>query len=584
MRLALYPGECQALNGPHPSRRACRSHPATTSADSGHEPPDTPTRAEQGAPPPGESGRARGVAADLPGYPRRVDTPALSGPSYWETSAPAPDRTEVELPAEVDVAVLGAGIAGITTAHLLTMAGRSVALVEAGRIASGVSGKTTAKVSTQHGMKYHRLAMLHGREAAARYADSQTAALEWIAAEVDRLGVDCAFRRTASWLFTEDPERVPDLRREAEAAAGAGLTAEFRDSAGLPFDTAGAVLVTGQAEFHPRRWLLALAEHAEAAGCVVAEGVRALTVEPGGPGRVVLTTRGRLRARDVVVTTHYPILDRGVFFARLDPVRDLVVAAPVDDPPDGMFLGVDSGHSVRTTPLPDGRRLLIALGEHYRPGSHEDVVGRHHRLAEWARQRFGAGEPTHHWSAQDLTTPDGLPYVGRYLPAGHHLWVATGFAQWGMTGGTLAGLLLRDLVTGEDNDWAPLYDPGRIPRLGAAPNAARFNATVARHAVGDHVRAIGNQRRPADLAPGEATVTRVGARLVAAHRDEEGTLRAVSARCTHLGCLVAFNNAERTWDCPCHGSRFDLDGSVRCGPAVHPLSTVDPSELDSGQS
>ncbi|WP_191892533.1 (2Fe-2S)-binding protein, partial [Streptomyces griseoaurantiacus] len=174
-------------------------------------------------------------------------------------------------------------------------------------------------------------------------------------------------------------------------------------------------------------------------------------------------------------------------------------------------------------------------------------------------------------------TPDALPYIGRYLPGVHNLWVATGFGQWGMTGGTLAGLLLRDLVTGEENDWAPLYDPARRPRLGSLPTVGRFNATVARHAAVDHARALGNRRQPADLAPGEATVTRVGSRLVAAHRDEEGVLHTVSARCTHLGCLVAFNNAERTWDCPCHGSRFRPDGSVLHGPAVHPLSPVDVS-------
>ncbi|HEY8374591.1 MAG TPA: FAD-dependent oxidoreductase [Pseudonocardiaceae bacterium] len=502
------------------------------------------------------------------------------GPSYWERSAPGPDRTATPLPAEADVVVAGAGIAGLTTAYLLTLAGRSVVVLEADRVAAGVSGATTAKISAQHGMKYRKLVSRHGRDAAARYAAGQLAALAWIEAEAQRLGVDCEFSRRDSWLFVEDPTQLRALQEEAEAQVEAGLPAEFTD-ADLPFPTAGAVRLRDQAQFHPRRWLLALAEHAAAAGCVIAENARVLDVEGSGP-RVVRSTRGDVRAEHVVVTTHYPILDRGGFFARLDPVRDLVVAGVVPEgtAPQGMYLGVDRHHSIRTAPYPDGRQLVIVLGEHYRTGQAVDVLQRYRRLADWAQERLGVPEPAYWWSSQDLGTPDGLPYVGRYHPRAHGLWVATGFGQWGMTNSTLAGMVLRNLIVGDEDEWAGLFAPGRIPGARAALSLLRSNASVASHLVSGHVHALGETRRPADLEPGQAEVCRVGNWLVAAYRDPEGTLHAVSARCTHLGCVVTFNNAEKSWDCPCHASRYGLDGRVLHGPAVRPLQRIDPTSLD----
>jgi Rieske Fe-S protein len=237
----------------------------------------------------------------------------------------------------------------------------------------------------------------------------------------------------------------------------------------------------------------------------------------------------------------------------------------------GTYLDADTHHSVRTA-LVDGVRHLIVGGEHYRVGDHVDVRARYARLEAWAGEKLGLTDVQYRWSAHDLSTVDGVPYVGRYHPRAKNLWVATGFGQWGMTGGVAAGLLLRDLVQGESSETADVFDPNRFS-LRAAGSVVSNNVTVAKFLAGDHVRAL---RAPAlsDLPAGEATVTRQGASMVAAYRDDSGALHAVHARCTHLGCLVAFNNAERTWDCPCHGSRFDVDGAVIQGPAVHPLRRI----------
>jgi Rieske Fe-S protein len=247
---------------------------------------------------------------------------------------------------------------------------------------------------------------------------------------------------------------------------------------------------------------------------------------------------------------------------------------PADRAPTDLYLSLDSGHSLRTAPYRDGQVLAIVLGEHYRPGAETDVERRHRALADWAHDQLGLTEIHYRWSAQDNTTVDRLPYIGRYSRRRQHLWVATGFGQWGMTNGTLAGMVLRDLILGTDNPWIELFDPARLTVRQSFADFVQDNAAVAEHFVADRIRAV--QAGPVeDLRPGEAMVATVGGRLAAVRRDPEGDLVALSGRCTHLGCAVAFNDDEQTWDCPCHGSRFGLAGEVVQGPATAPLARLD---------
>ena len=507
------------------------------------------------------------------GYADRVDITLPDPCSYWLADCPPGAPREIGVPPPVDVAVVGGGIAGITIAYLLKQAGRTVALVEARRLLDGVTGYTTAKVSAQHGLIYAELRERFDAETAAGYGASQLAALDWLRTEIARIGVECQWADRDSFVYAQDAGRRDRLRREADVAAECGLPASFVDDVDLPYPTAGAVRFTGQAQFHPVRWLRALADRIPGEGSYVVEQTR---VHDVGPDAGTLSTdRGELRARDVVIATHFPILDRGFFFARMAPVRDLVVAGPVPagQAPSGMYLAADTGHSIRATPLADGRELVIVLGEHYRPGTQSEVTDHHRALARWAVSRLGLASVDYRWSAQDNSTVDRLPYIGRYTHGSRHLWVATGFGQWGMTNGTLAGLLLRDLITGADNPWARLYDPARTTLRQSAGAFVRDNATVARHFIGDRLRAA-LADTPSDLGPGQAAVCTVGGHLTALHRDHDGQLTALSARCTHLGCAVAYNNAEQTWDCPCHGSRYALDGSVIQGPATEPLQPL----------
>lgn len=519
----------------------------------------------------------------------RVTGPYVEGMSHdvpatrpiWH-EVDLPDRTG-DLPPETDVLVVGAGIAGLTTAALVARSGRDVTVLEAARIGSGVTGHTTAKISVQHGLIYQALRKQRGPVAAARYGRAQTEALGWIAAEVETQQVDCDFQRRDSYLFTTQRSGHRSLLVESSAAEESGLVGEVVGQVDLPFEVTGALRTPDQAQFHPVKWLGHLADVVEHAGGLVREGVRVIGV-PLLDGRdevtEVYTARGTVRAREVVIATHYPILDRSAYFTRLTPVRDLVVAGPVTgSAPSGMFLSVDAdSHSVRSIIGADGRPGLVVGGRHHRPGARGDVAGDYEALADWAQRDLGLRQVTHRWSAHDLTTPDRVPLVGRYAPWNRHLWVATGFGLWGMTNGTAAGHLLHDLLLDTaDPDMASLFDPLRLPRPFAVPHLAHEAATVGAHLVGGVGRAVVTGLSVDDLAPGTARVGRVGPRVVAAYRSPDGQVRAVSARCTHLGCTVAFNNAEQTWDCPCHGSRFALDGAVLQGPATEPLRRIDPS-------
>ncbi|MDQ3956772.1 MAG: FAD-dependent oxidoreductase [Actinomycetota bacterium] len=495
-------------------------------------------------------------------------------PSYWIESTP--DRTFDALAADlrVECLVIGAGIVGLTAAYLLQRAGMDVAVVEMDGIARGVTGYTTAKVTSGHGQIYSRLEKKHGREAAALYAQAQEAGLAQVAALVADESIDCDFERKDNYVYCEDPSDVPSIEQEAEAASQAGLPVELVHSTTLPYRVAAAVRLPHQAQFHPRKYLLSLVDLLASRGCSIFERTRATGVDDGSPCRVE-TDRATITADHIVVATHYTFLDRSLLFPRVHPKRSYAVAGPVppDRIPDGMFLSTEPTWSVRTIPAGD-ETLVLAGGSGHDVGQHYDTDERYARLEAWARDRFGMTEIRSRWSTQDGSSVDGLPYIGRLTPGARNVYTATAFGKWGMTNGTIAGMLITDLIAGAENPWASLFDPHRVTLKASAQKLATENVKVARHWVGDRVKHP-QGGSPEDLAPGEAAVSGTGVGQVAAYRDEAGTLHRVSAVCTHLGCIVTWNNAERSWDCPCHGSRFDYEGRVIQGPAVKDLEKKD---------
>ena len=505
--------------------------------------------------------------------PEREERPRHK--SLWVATAPGDRYPPLAGEAAFDVAVLGGGVAGLTTAFLLKRAGKTVAVVEAGRIARGVTGHTTAKVTTSHDLIYAKLAARFGESGARTYAEANTAALDLVARLVAELAIDCDFARESSYVYGESERDLERIRDEVAAARRAGLPASLVSDTGLPFPVVGAVRFADQAQFHPRRYLLSIAGRIPGEGSSIYEGTRALAVHEGSEGAPcrVTTDRGVIRAKDVVVATHYPFLDRGLFFARVHPKREYVICAPLEPTrdPAGMYLSAGSPtRSVRTAPTPDGLTLIVS-GEKHPTGAEPNTDERYRRLVGFAREWFRVKEPTYSWSTQDNYSVDGVPFIGRLTPSSERLYVATGFGAWGMTNGTLAGIILADLIRGAANPWADFFSPSRITPVASAPRFAAENLKVAGHFLGDRFGV--REATPQELASGEARVMALDddETIAAVYRDEAGILHAVSAACTHLGCLVRWNPAERSWDCPCHGSRFDVDGRVLHGPAVRDL-------------
>ncbi len=444
--------------------------------------------------------------------------------SLWYEGRRPAERAPLDRDIGCDVVVVGAGIAGLTTALLCEGEGMRVAVLEMRRVAAGATGYNTAKLSSLHGLTYTRLEKSVGRDGARLYGEANEAGIARVFELAAELGIDCDLRRKPNYTYSEDPADVEALRAEAELAGELGLPASYVEELDLPYPVAGAVRFDEQAEFHPVRYADGLAA---ALRGPLHEDTRVTGIDGGR----VKTARGpRVSAEHVVVATHLSFLDRGLYFARCHPERSYVVAGRGAELPAGMYLSTESpAHSVRA----HGDWLLVG-GESHKTGQ-ADAGERYERLSAWARERFGL-EPELRWATQDQMPVDGVPYVGRHDPLSSNLWVATGFRKWGLAMGTAAAELLAARIAGREHAWTELFDPNRLRPLASAPALAKENANVAWHFFSDRVAKRG--------AP----------------------------RCTHLGCLLDWNQAEETWDCPCHGSRFAASGEVIEGPAVHPLS------------
>jgi glycine/D-amino acid oxidase-like deaminating enzyme/nitrite reductase/ring-hydroxylating ferredoxin subunit len=484
-------------------------------------------------------------------------------------SGPMLDRLSAD--AETEVVVVGGGVVGLTTALLLAQSGCGVLVVEADRIASGVSGYTTAKITVGHGIIYSQLEQSLSADAARLYAASQLEGLACVRELCQKHAIDCDFESMPNYVSVDTEGELEGLDAELEACRRAGLGVRRVDDVGVvPFPAVGALMLDDQAQLHPRKYLLALGELILAAGGRIFEHSRVTEISGQGP-YAIHTDSGVVRARHVVVATHYPIVEQGFFATRIHPKRSYVVAAALgDQAPDGMFInGGSPTRSVRTAPFEGGRRLLLVGGEGHRVGHDDQTDERYGVLERFMGERFKVGETIFRWSTQDNQSVDRLPYIGRVGGEGE-LYVATGFAGWGMTNGTAAALMIRDAIQGETRAWAPLYELNRRHLAASAKSFLRENTLIAARQVKG--ASTGTRKTIDELPPGQGAIISADGSDCAVYRDPAGQLHVRSATCTHMGCTVTWNQAESSWDCPCHGSRFAIDGRVLHGPAHEPLA------------
>jgi glycine/D-amino acid oxidase-like deaminating enzyme/nitrite reductase/ring-hydroxylating ferredoxin subunit len=474
-------------------------------------------------------------------------------------------------PADAEVCVIGAGIAGLTTAYLLQREGMQVQVVEAYGTGAGETGRTTAHLTAVLDDRLSHLERLFGRDRTRLAVESHQAAIDRIEALVRDEAISCDFERVDGYLMATRPQHRELVLQEFEASGWAGFDGvetlaslkgtrfEFPDM-GLRFPN--------QAAFHADRYLRGLARAFARRGGRISTGRRAIKVKGGRDARVDLADGTSLRAMHVVVTTNTPFNDRVKMHTKQHAYRTYVVGfdTPRDAYPGFLLWDLDDPyHYVRRVRV-GPRDLIIVGGEDHKVGQENDASLRYRAIETWSRAHLPAlGEVTHRWSGQVMEPIDGLAFIGRNPMDDDNVYIATGDSGHGMTHGTLAGLLIRDLIVGRENPYARLYDPAR-KTVRAAGTYLEENANFVGHMVRDWVRGA-EVKDAAEIPCEQAAILRHGLAPVAAYRDAEGVLHEVSAVCTHLGCVVQWNAGEKSWDCPCHGSRFGIDGAVLNGPA-----------------
>lgn len=509
----------------------------------------------------------------MPDAPRSSARLPDKSASLWfdRYDGPSPRFAGRGLPAEVECVVVGAGIAGLATAAMLAERGVDVAVVDAGVIAGGATGRSSAKVSVLHDLSAQSIASLRGRKVAEAYVAANRHGFDWILQRRTERSVDCAWEPKAASTYVIDPSNAGPLDREVALLERCGLEAELHGP-GLPFATAGAVRLAGQAQFDPVPFLHDMATEVAERGGHLVEQARVRGVTDGRSRVRVHTDQGTVTARWAVVATGLPLLDRGLFFARAEPESSYVVACQVDElPPAGMYLAHDGPkRSLRTAPGPDGEDLLLVGGESHKTGQGGDTRERYQRLVDWADTHFGVRAVTHRFMTEDFMTPDKVPFAGPLHPGPTRVLVATGFNKWGFTNGVAAAAINAAHVLGDEAPWwASAMSTSRLPVSGWR-ELVKANGDVAVNLAGGWAGTVVPHRK--QPAPGEGRVMARGLDRVAVSVDEEGKPCAVSGVCPHLGGILTWNPAESTWDCPLHGSRFERDGTLLHGPAVDDLA------------
>jgi glycine/D-amino acid oxidase-like deaminating enzyme/nitrite reductase/ring-hydroxylating ferredoxin subunit len=496
--------------------------------------------------------------------------------SFWQDTVDMPMFTPLSAPIAVDACVIGGGIAGLTTAFLLLQAGRSVALVEANVLGGGETGNTTAHFFPPD-ERYFRIEEKFGRDGARIVADAYSKATSLVESIVESEGMDCNFFRLDGYLVTHGRGDPVDIDREYEAARRAGVEVEILARVPeLPYDTGRCLRFANNAQFHPLKYLCGLAMAIDRMGGKIYCGTRATAIEHSGDRKLVRTADGfEVQAEDVIVATHTPFNDRTVMHTKQSGYMSYVIGARVKRDEVPAILMWDTGdpyHYVRlaATDNTDGSDLLIIGGEDHKTGQDPQPRHRFDALENWMRERFPmAQEVSYRWSGMVMEPADGLAFFGRNPLDERGIYIITGDSGNGMTHCTAGAILVRDLVCGISNPWADLFAPNR----------------KAVHGLGDYLREQGNVVRqyadwvkdgevehPSLIPAGEGALVRQGMKLLAVHRSADGRLSTLSAACTHLGCAVHWNGVEKSWDCPCHASRFSPDGEVLHGPATKPLA------------
>jgi len=473
--------------------------------------------------------------------------------SVWRAGCKIPPRAQLSGDMSADVVVIGAGMAGILCATLLRQKGAHVVVLEADRIGLGVTGNTTAKITSQHRLIYARLIEEFGRKKALMYAQANEKAIGRFAELIEQKQIECDFERKDAYVYTLRDMNA--LREELTAALELGIDAELTHSVPLPFEVEGALRFKNQAQFHPLKFVKALMRE-----LTIFEQTMVKDIE----GNTAVTQTGRVTGKHIIMTTHFPFINRpGYYFMRMHQQRSYVVALKHAETYPGMYIDEDErGLSFRNY----GELLLFGGGGHRTGEAHGSS---YEMLKERAKEFYPASKVKYEWSAQDCMSMDEIPYIGEFSPETPDVYVATGFNKWGMTSSMVTAMVLSERLTGGSDGFGEVFSPGRFNLGASAVNLIKDGA----HTVAGLTQNLSLTFKDIeDIERGQAGIVEYDGRKMGAYRDEDGEIHLVDVRCPHLGCQLAWNPDERSWDCPCHGSRFDYRGRLINGPAMEGIT------------
>ena len=471
--------------------------------------------------------------------------------SIWSENCNFKKREALNKDIETDVLVIGGGIAGILIAFMLKENEKNVVVIDSGETASGNTKNTTAKITSQHNLIYHKLISEFGEQKAKQYARANELAIGKYKEIIEQRKIECDFQKQSAYVYSLN--EIESIKKEVEAANKLGINAEFVDKINLPFRIKGAVKFNNQAQFNPLKFLKDISED-----LIIYENTRAVKIDEDS----VTTNNGTIKAKQIVIATHYPIMNTpGYYFMKMHQERSYVIALEGGPDINGMYIDVDTeGYSFRMY-----KNLLLLGGISQRTGENESG-GSYEKLRDVAKSLYPNSKEKYYWSAQDCMTIDGIPYIGRYSDETPNIYVATGFNKWGMTSAMISAMIISDMILGRENDFSEIFSPKRFDLSLSISNIANDISETAKNFIAQKIYIPSSNIE--HIRNGHGGIVEYNGEKVGVYKNDEGESFIVSTKCAHLGCQLKWNADELTWDCPCHGSRFDYKGRLIEGPAT----------------
>lgn len=479
--------------------------------------------------------------------------------SVWKAEININERKALNQNIKCDVLVIGAGMAGILTAYMLNKSGSDVVVIDAGRIGGGVTKNTTAKITSQHDLIYDKLIKEFGEEAARQYAKANELAIKKYKEIIDEESIDCDYEKKSAYLYSSNDVSI--LEDEYKAAIKLKIDAELIDEIDIPVMAKKALKFKNQAQFNPLKFLKSISEK-----LTIYENTAALDITEDN---IVVTKNDlKIKANKIVVATHYPFLNTpGYYFMRMHQERDYVIALENAQDVNGMYIGVEeNSYSFRNY-----KNLLLFGGAGHRTGENEEG-GAYEKLRKVAKELYPNAIERYHWSAQDCITIDNIPYIGEYSLKTPDIFVETGFKKWGMTSSMVAAMIISDLILGKENDFSEIFSPRRLDISVSIKNAANDLLLTAKNFLAQRLDIPMESYE--DIKIGHGGIVEYNGQKAGVYKDKNGMVYVVSTKCAHLGCELKWNPDELTWECPCHGSRYNYEGKWIESPTNKNLDEV----------